>query len=131
MQVVPFTRRPESVDLNLESKLLDEDGQILRWAIEGAVEWNRDGLNPPDAVAKASEEYFTREDSVGRWLDECCDTSAEAWTSRADILANWRAWSESNSESKKSGKWLYDQLRGRGLAELKKNGILGFSGVKI
>lgn len=131
VQVVPFTRRPESADLDLEAKLLEEGGQILQWAIAGAVEWNRDGLNPPDAVAKASAAYFAREDSVGRWLEDCCEMEPGAWGRRADLLKSWNEWADSNSESTKSSKWLYDQLRGRGLAELKKNGILGFSGVKI
>ena len=53
-------------DLDLADKLKDEWPGILRWAIEGCLEWQRIGLAPPPAVLAATESYLADEDAIGR-----------------------------------------------------------------
>ncbi|MBI1209284.1 MAG: hypothetical protein GC191_18605 [Azospirillum sp.] len=50
-------------DPNLPKKLEAEWGGILAWAIEGCLEWQRIGLQPPKAVVDATEKYLSEEDS--------------------------------------------------------------------
>jgi putative DNA primase/helicase len=70
--IVPFLYRPPVEDRNLDDKLRKEWPAILRWAIDGCLAWQRDGLQPPPVVAKASAEYFQSQDAFAQWLDECC-----------------------------------------------------------
>ena len=72
--LLPFTVRipPEERDPNLFDKLKEEWPAILGWALQGCLEWQAEGLNPPAAVIEATAEYFDDEDSFGRWLGECC-----------------------------------------------------------
>lgn len=42
--IVPFTRKPAVPDRQLEDKLRSEWPEILRWAIDGCLEWQRNGL---------------------------------------------------------------------------------------
>ncbi len=53
--LVPFavTIPPERRDTHLADKLKAEAGQILQWAIEGAVMWQQRGLDVPASVAAA------------------------------------------------------------------------------
>lgn len=46
---------------------------ILAWLVEGAVEWYRDGLNPPDAVLAASKGYQKEQDRVLQFVEEICE----------------------------------------------------------
>jgi putative DNA primase/helicase len=44
---IPFTRMPENPDRELEAKLMKEAPGILRWMIEGCLDWKRNGLMRP------------------------------------------------------------------------------------
>lgn len=48
------------------------NGAVLAWLVEGAVEWFRDGLNPPTVIRAASEEYRGEQDRVQQFVAECC-----------------------------------------------------------
>ena len=47
-------------DRSLRDKLRAERSGIFNWALEGCLEWQREGLGEPEEVRLATEEY--RED---------------------------------------------------------------------
>jgi len=71
MLLIPFTTTiPENeVDPQLFEKLKAEGPQILRWMLEGCIDWQISGLNPPAAVIAATDEYLAAEDAVGLFLE--------------------------------------------------------------
>ena len=62
----------EKRDSELADKLKEEWPGILQWIVDGCVEWQRDGLQPPQAVTEATSDYLDSQDLVGQWLTECC-----------------------------------------------------------
>lgn len=74
--LVPFgvTIEEHEKDATLPEQLRAEWGGILRWAVEGCLEWQRIGLRPPKAVLEATDEYLKAEDSFGAWLTSWCET---------------------------------------------------------
>ena len=56
---IPFNRTfsVEEQDKTLQSKLMEELPGILNWAILGCLEWQREGLNPPQIVQDQVAEY--------------------------------------------------------------------------
>ena len=50
--IVPFTRKPSTPDPSLETKLVAEWSSILRWGVEGAVDWHTNRLARPAAVLR-------------------------------------------------------------------------------
>ncbi|MRT95428.1 phage/plasmid primase, P4 family [Xylella fastidiosa] len=64
-------------DMGIAEKLAAEREGVLAWLVAGAVEWYKNGLNPPDIVLDASEEYQSEQDRVGQFIDEECETGAE------------------------------------------------------
>ncbi len=62
--LIPFNVKisPEEKDADLPNKLKAEYGGILTWMIEGCLEWQRDGLNPPEKVLAATSDYLDSED---------------------------------------------------------------------
>ena len=73
---------------------------ILAWAIEGAVNFARNGyqLQTPDVVEEVTEAYRGQEDWVGNFVAECCTTAADARTGAAELYQAYRAWAERSGE---------------------------------
>jgi putative DNA primase/helicase len=67
LQLIPFLQNiPASErDKDLPEKLKTEGPGILRRLIDGCLEWQRQGLKPPQSVLKASEDYLAAEDLLG------------------------------------------------------------------
>lgn len=63
-----YTKDPRIADL-----LAGERAGILRWIVAGAVEWYRDGANPPDVVLAASKDYQVSQDRVLQFINETCE----------------------------------------------------------
>lgn len=81
--------------------LVQEAGpSILTWAIEGAVNFARNGyqLQTPDVVDEVTEAYRGQEDWVGNFLSECCTTAADARTGAAELYQAYRAWAERSGD---------------------------------
>jgi len=72
--VVPFILKPTTPDKDLEEKLfIQEAGGILRWMIDGCLDWQANGLSRPDCVKAATKEYFDDQDLLGQWIEERCE----------------------------------------------------------
>jgi putative DNA primase/helicase len=93
--VVPFTHQPKSPDLLLEHKLKSEWPGILRWAIEGALAWQKDGLGCPAVIADATSEYLNEQNALSVWLNEQCQIDRGNTLLRQSSQAlfdSWSAW---------------------------------------
>jgi putative DNA primase/helicase len=93
---VSFTDKP---NLHLADQLWAEAPGILAWMIEGAVVWYQFGLLPPDSVTGATETYMREQDTIARWIAECCvrgDNSKKTRT--ADLFRSWKEWCEAVNE---------------------------------
>ena len=79
--LIPFsvTIPKEERDPELAEKFKPEWPGILKWMIDGCRDWRAHGLQPPDAVTKATEEYLKSEDIFQLWLDDCCRLDPQAW----------------------------------------------------
>ena len=58
--MVPFLYKPPAKDKELEAKLLKEAPGILRWMIEGCLDWQKNGLIQPDVVIQGNCRIFLR-----------------------------------------------------------------------
>jgi P4 family phage/plasmid primase-like protien len=117
LQFVPFTvviPEAERVKDLKETLIAEESNGILDWVLKGCVEWHQRGLEPPSAVRNATEEYFEVQDTVGRWLSECCDIGTPHSASAAELYLSWQRWSTDNGESPLSKKMLGSILDERG-----------------
>jgi putative DNA primase/helicase len=56
--MAPFLYKPPAKDMELEAKLLKEAPEILRWMIEGCLDWQKNGLIRPNVVVQANGRIF-------------------------------------------------------------------------
>lgn len=129
LHLVPFTVTipAEERDLDLPKKLEAEWPEILRWAIDGCRQWQREGLNPPSCVQEATEEYLDAEDAFSLWIEECATEDPNAFESSKALYNSWRRWAEQAGEFVGSKKRLSRELQKRGY-EQKRHGSAGTRG---
>ena len=114
--LVPFTVQipPAERDRKLINKLEVEHPAILRWAIDGCLEWQRIGLAPPPAVCEATDAYFQDQDLLQQWLEECTyDAGPHAFTRIRDLFNSWNSWCEDRNQKPGSAQALSDALADR------------------
>jgi putative DNA primase/helicase len=133
LHLVPFTITiPENErDPGLAEKLRAEYPAILRWAIEGCLAWQREGLKPPTAVRDATDDYLSGEDAIGRWIEEHCVTDDRAWTATGVLFADYQTWCKQTGEREGSQKRFAQQLEAGGFQRQRTNRAKGFIGVAL
>jgi P4 family phage/plasmid primase-like protien len=90
--IIPFTHKPKTVDSKLKNKIEKEYPAILRWMIDGCLDWQANGLVRPTSVLEATQEYFDSQDVFGQWIKQCCAVepgNKELWTVSADLYESW------------------------------------------
>jgi putative DNA primase/helicase len=97
--IVPFLHTPPHPDKHLEDKLQREWPGILRWMIEGCLDWQRSGLVRPKVVTDATAEYFEAQDTIGRWLEERCILAPHLEVKPGALMGDCRAWAGENGET--------------------------------
>lgn len=131
MLLVPFTVQipPEERDPDLPAKLKAEWPAILRWAIDGCLEWQRTGLAAPTIVTEATDEYFDDQDIIKQWLeDRTEDGGMFAFTPVKDLFASWKSWCDERNHKPGTSHALSEALSDRG--HVRKRGTGGNRGFR-
>jgi len=133
VRLMPFTNTvpPEKRDKGLSQKLEAEWPSILRWMVDGCLMWQEEGLEPPQCVIEASEEYMANEDVLGGFLDDNVIMEPGAWASRKQLWSRYKDWVQEVGSAGWKANDFYSALASRGFAPHKKVGERGFSGLRI
>lgn len=124
IRLIPFTVTiaPEKRDNDLADKLLSELEGILTWAVQGCLDWQRDGLGTSAAVEQATADYRTEQDVVGRFLDDRCIVDPHATVTAAELYGTYGYWCSANGEESLSQQAFGRRLADRGLTARKGTG---------
>lgn len=90
LMVFPVMAKPKEVNPKLEEQLIPEYPAILRWLINGAVEWQDKGLGSCRVVEQATEKYFDQQDLLARWIDEYVIRDPDLMTPVSELYVNWQ-----------------------------------------
>jgi putative DNA primase/helicase len=115
--VLPFMHKPAVPDLHLDETLAQEAPGILRWMLQGAVDWYTHGLIVPKAVTAATTRYFDEQDILGQWLQEACEVDLKneyLIAKSADLFASWSTFAKSHGEMPGTPATFNENLRFRG-----------------
>ncbi|WP_369282186.1 phage/plasmid primase, P4 family [Oscillibacter sp. GMB15532] len=75
-------------------------GAILNWAIEGAVNFVRNGfkLDIPEVVEEATDAYREREDWLNNFINERCVRESNARVGAANLYREYREWAQDTGD---------------------------------
>jgi putative DNA primase/helicase len=131
LHLIPFDmqwNRPGHPDRNpnlpdgdkaLPDKLKQEAEGVLAWLVKGAVDYVRDGLEPPIEVVNMTRDFFKDQDPLGRWLDTCMSCDVKLGARAAQLFESFRGWQQSEDEEGRpvSQKYFSTALAARGVAK--------------
>src|SRR5215210_4975916 len=126
IKLVPFTETipPAEQDKHLPDKLRAEAAGILAWAVEGCLEWRREGLQAPEEVREATGAYRAEMDLLGAFLRECCRKDPDENTGTQDLYKAYRLWCEEGGERPEGKRKFSSRLKERGY-ESRRSGANG------
>lgn len=130
LKIVPFTAYipPEKQDKNLKSKLLAEKDGILMWALEGLKKYQAVGLDMPQAVKEATEEYKVEMDILGQFLEEAMEESKEDRVNSSCLYQNYCEWADKNNVYKMTLTKFGLEVSKR-YNKVKSNGLIYYEGI--
>jgi putative DNA primase/helicase len=128
--IVPFMYKPQVPDKQLEAKLRQEYPAILRWIIEGCLDWQAYGLVRPEIVAATTSEYFEEQEFFGQWVQEKCECGPSKKEAAAKLYESFKELALTNGEDPKSMTAFGSMLSQRGYNKKKSNGIF-YTGIAL
>jgi putative DNA primase/helicase len=135
INLIPFAHKPRSPDPALREKLKAEWPGILRWAIDGCLDWQKNRLTRPKAITEATNEYFSSQDVLAQWIDEECDAEpGNDWkrATSAELFASWSAYAKRAGEVVPSRKVFADALAKKGFVSRREHGgVRGYAGIRL
>jgi putative DNA primase/helicase len=114
---IPFTVTipPEERDLDFATKIVAAEAPgILRWAVEGCLAWQREGLTAPAEVQAAARAYREEMDVVGGFLAERTDKDPIGRVTVKALYAAFVAWCQDSGEKTVSKKAFGQQISKHG-----------------
>jgi putative DNA primase/helicase len=89
----PVRIADEDIDRDLGRRLTERElPGVLRWAVEGAVAWQKQGLNPPKSILDATEAYRAESDLFGAFVEEVCVLDSEETVAKDQLFDTWAEW---------------------------------------
>jgi putative DNA primase/helicase len=96
VHTIPFTVTipDEEKDPELVNKLKKELSGILAWAVQGCLDWQRGGLQVPEAVLLATQEYRSEMDILGDYLEQRCLITPSIRIRTSLLYSDYERWCE-------------------------------------
>lgn len=101
--LIPFEVNFEDigkVDRGLFDKLRAEHSGILKWLIEGALDYQKEGLKIPKRILDATAEYRRDMDLLAEWLESECELGAEYEECNDNLWSSWYAFSSARGDNR-------------------------------
>jgi putative DNA primase/helicase len=135
MNLLPFRFHAAQPDETLKAALVAEYPAILRWAIDGCLDWQANGLLRPECVVEATRDYLDQQDLFSQWIDAECTTFPGVSDTHKALFGSWAAFAASNGEGPGSGRDFADRMRDAGFKPLRHtpgdHAKRGYSGVAV
>ncbi|MCZ2127460.1 MAG: phage/plasmid primase, P4 family [Anaerolineales bacterium] len=132
-KLVPFTVQipSDKQDRTLPAKLAAEAPGLLRWAVEGCLAWQREGLGEPAVVKAATDVWRQESDPIGAFLATECELGEGFEVEAARLFAAYERFATSNDEDPMSKQALGRRLSERGMASSRSKTSRTWRGLKL
>lgn len=128
---------PAIKDNTLKQKLLEPGNlsDVLAWAVNGCLMWQREKLGEaPPAAREVAERFYHNNDLIAQWLEEECTVDHEATASFMDAFTGYNRWVTFGSGNKKgelTRKGFNEAMERHGFTKTRKETGYVFKGFKL
>jgi putative DNA primase/helicase len=94
----PHQFKDEAINKRIMEDLLAEKAGVLRWVVDGVLQWlNAGELKPPASVKEATDDYRRASNPFGEWFADHVDTSdPKAVTPAQDLFDSYKTFCADN-----------------------------------
>jgi putative DNA primase/helicase len=117
-------------DRNLYEKLKLEWPGILKWAIEGCLKWQKEGLEPVGKVKEWTNSYRAESDIIEQFLEEKTEKVKEGKVQAQDLYQAYKLWCQECGEYSITGTMFGKRLQEKGY-EKRKTDRVYYLGLKL
>lgn len=114
IKLIPFEVNipKDRVDVNLKYKLRKEAPQILAWAVQGCIMWQKEGMKEPDRVLDAVKEYKVEMDLLASFVEQCIiiDYESTVKITAQEMFALYMKWAKDNNEFEMSSNKFFREI---------------------
>ena len=112
IKLIPFEVNIKKVDKNLRYKMRKELPDILRWAVEGCIKWQKEGMKEPQCVLDAVKEYKHEMDLLAGFIEQCIiiDYDCQDKIMASDLFRLYSRWAKENNEYEMSSKMFFKEV---------------------
>ena len=136
----PQTPDERKKDPRMARKLEQEASGILACLVAGAMDYLANGLNPPEKVLNYTKEQRDQFDSIGQFINDCCDredppATGEDWQTRTPVnellaVCNWWCKKALGNAYPYTPKRLTQTLEKKGIVT-RKSSIMYYLGITV
>lgn len=105
----------------MPARLRAELPGLLKWALDGCLEWQRLGLGVPNEIRRATDAYQSENDAVGQFIAEKCIVNESASVRSGRLFDVFKEWCAANGEPDRSNKWLTQRMAEKGFQKKIRN----------
>lgn len=128
ISLIPFTYvvpKEKRIHRYADVLIKEEGPEILGWLIKGCLEYQRRGLDPPESVRVATNEYREDQDLLGKFLEERTVGKPGGTCGATELYDAYVRWTRDNSMTLTA---FGRKMKARGFQKIKKGTVvyLGF-----
>lgn len=115
--LIRFERKfaPHERVADLDRRILESEREgVLAWAVQGCLEWQRDGLRIPQSVRAAGDDYRRDTDQLGEWLEDQCRSAPGVSTPVSQLFDSYASFLQQGHMRPPSRVAFSRQLKQRG-----------------
>ncbi len=133
---IPFCERlsKNEIDKEVKRKLIDPEisgSAILAWAVKGCLEWQKIGLQVPDAVQRYTDEYKDEMNPLKEFFEDCCLFEPDGMTLKANLRKCYIDWCVSTKEKPIGRKQFPKILESLGIQEHRTGSKRFWKGIRL
>jgi len=90
----------EDRDKGLKARLMKKENLegILRWAVEGCLKWQQEGLEPPEKILKEIEGYRKYSNPLTEFIEDHCEVGEDLYIPTSEFLVEYREYCQQMKE---------------------------------
>jgi len=129
--IIPFDKQIpiHEIDRDLTKKLRRELPAIMRWCVDGFLEWQRIGLSEPAIIKEQRDEYRVEMDSTEAFIEECCNVDDTKYVKTSELFKAYDYWAKENNQYRMSNKKFRSEMEKK--FNTKKSSYEYYQGIEV
>lgn len=129
--IIPFDKQIplHEIDRDLTKKLKRELPAIMRWCVDGFLEWQRIGLYEPAIIKEQRDEYRVEMDSTEAFIEECCNVESSKYVKTSELFKAYDFWAKENNQYRMSNKKFRSEMEKK--FTVKKSSYEYYQGIEV